>query len=146
MCAGQASDEIGQELLRGLVDPLQAVDGEDERLVLALPHQYGSQGLKDLLPPLLGLQLEVLLVLQLKGEDVVQRRQESPQLLVEMRYTLFQLALDQELLLTLRETEVCSQDLQERQIGNGAAVLEAFALQVGVLLPGERPDELKEEP
>jgi hypothetical protein len=38
------------------------------------------------------------------------------------------------------------QYLQERQIGYGAAVLEAFALQVGVLLPGERPDELKEQP
>ena len=55
----EPADQVVQELLRGLVDPVEVLDDEDEGVLLALPDEEVPQGLEDPLPLLLGLELEV---------------------------------------------------------------------------------------
>jgi len=64
---GKPSDEVIQEVLGGLVDPVKILHDQQYRPLLALADEDVSQGLERPLFFLLGIQLEVILIIYLEG-------------------------------------------------------------------------------
>ena len=79
----EPADEVVQKLFGGLIDPVEVLDHEHEGTNLALPDEEVAQGFKDLLSFVLGLEPEVRLIVDFEGKEVVERREEGFEVLIE---------------------------------------------------------------
>ena len=91
--------------LRGLVDPVEVLDDEDERPLLALTDKEITQGLEDPFLLLLGHESAVGFV-RLEGEEVLEWGNRCDEMLIEGGKLLLHLLVDEILPLSLLDPEV----------------------------------------
>ena len=75
----------------------------------------------------------------------MERREDSLETAIQPGHFLLQSSLNEEFSLSLRDTEVGAEDVEEGEVGHGAAVVEAMALKIGVVLIRQRAPEFQKE-
>jgi len=134
--------QIIQELLGGLVDPVEVLHGQQERSLLTLPDEQVPDSLKDLRLSLLWLDLQVFLVFHLDGEKLMEGGKGAQEFRIELGEPFLHLLLDQVFPVFLLDVEIGLHDVQDGQAGHGAPKMEATPLQVCAAFPGKPVPEL----
>ena len=118
---GQPVEEVAQEFLRGLVDPVNVLQDEKKGSALALAQEEVPEGFEGPLLFLAGFQLKIGLVLHFQGEQVLEAREAAWISFTERENFLGELFSSERLWISLLNLKIGSQDIQEGQIDHGAA-------------------------
>ena len=101
----EPADHVVQELFRGLVDPVQVFNGQDQRPILAASNQQVPEGLKGLFSFLLRLQLGEFFIIDLQRQEFLKWRDDVSKVLVQPEDSLLQLLPDYVLLLAFFDSD-----------------------------------------
>ncbi len=139
-------EQRGEALLGRAVDPLEILAHEDDRPLPAAPethltervHRAGLDGL--------GAQHAQALAPLLHPEQVVEVCRPLLRVHAELRDARAHLPGDRRRAVTLPDVEAPPEDRDDGQVGDGAPVRQAVALEPGDALAAEAPPELEEQP
>ena len=117
-CVSHPTDQVIYELLRELIDPVQVLHCNNQGPILTLSDEQISESLKD--PRLFhsGIELHVLLIINLERQEFLERRKCTFEPLIKLEDLVLQLFLYTRLPISFFNVKVRSQNIEHREVGH----------------------------
>ena len=144
--ARRRSDQGGETLLRGAVDPLEVLAHEHDRPLPAPSEAHLTERVHRPGPAGLAAQHAQPLGALLHAQEIVEVRGPLLRIHLELLEPRAHLPHDRRRTLAVHDADAPPQDRDDRQIGHGAPIGEAMPVEPRHALAPEAPTELEEEP